>query len=653
MPWKKRKVLNMFGRHLQTKLICSFLAVIVMLSLAVALLGFHIIKRNIIDQAQTQVKNDLNFAREIYQCEVNKVYNLVRLSTARYFLRDAIVANDLKPILARLHQIRKDEALDILTLTDASGKVIARTRNPAVLGDNQARDELVSYVLAEKKPVSGTVLIERTELLKESVELADQAQIQLVNTPRAKPTKAKAQTSGMMIKAASPVFDYEGTLIGVLYGGNLLNRKYAIVDRVQRIVFQHVKYKGQNIGTATIFQDDMRIATNVLREDGSRAVGTRVAEDVYHQVLENGLPWIGRAFVLNDWYKTAYEPINNTKGRIIGMLYVGTLEKPFNALARNTMVAFFAIVAATALLAFVLSLIVTACVSRPLANLVKATGKLASGELGHLVATRTGVAELDQLAEAFNNMSAKLDERDKNLSVSNAKLTALNKNYIDLIGFVAHELKGVLATIVMNVCSVNDEYLGALNDKQKRALDGAARNLDYLALTIQKFLNLGKIEKGELKANRKQTKMREDIFERTVDALLAAAERKGMQIENKIARDLKTNIDPELMRIVAGNLVSNAVKYGNEGSVTLISSSESDGKIRIEVYNESVPLSASQQAQLFKRFSRLDTQATRLAKGTGLGLFITREIIQIHGGKIWVEAREKGNAFIFEIARGI
>ena len=643
----------MFGRHLQTKLICSFLAVIVMLSLAVALLGFHIIKRNIIDRAQTQVKNDLNFAREIYQGEVDKVYNLVRLSTARYFLRDAIVANDLKPILARLHQIRKDEALDILTLTDASGKVIARTRNPTVLGDNQAQDELVIYVLAEKKPVSGTVLIKRTELLKESIELADQAQIQLVNTPRAKPTKAKAQTSGMMIKAASPVFDYEGKLIGVLYGGNLLNRKHTIVDRVQRIVFQHVKYKGQNIGTVTIFQDDMRIATNVLREDGSRAVGTRVAEDVYHQVLENELPWIGRAFVLNDWYKTAYEPINNTKGRIIGMLYVGTLEKPFNALARNTMVAFFAIVAATALLAFVLSLIVTACVSRPLANLVKATGKLASGELGHLVATRTGVAELDQLAEAFNNMSAKLDERDKNLSVSNAKLTALNKNYIDLIGFVAHELKGVLATIIMNVCSVNDEYLGALNDKQKRALDGAVRNLDYLALTIQKFLNLGKIEKGELKANRKQTKMREDIFEHTVDALRAAAERKGMQIENKIARDLKTNIDPELMRIVAGNLVSNAVKYGNEGSVTLISSSESDGKIRIEVYNESVPLSASQQAQLFKRFSRLDTQATRLAKGTGLGLFITREIIQIHGGKIWVEAREKGNAFIFEIARGI
>lgn len=643
----------MFGRHLQTRLIVSFLALIVMLSLAVALLGFHIIKRDIMDRAQTQVRNDLNFAHEIYQGEVDKICDLVRLSAARYFLRDAIVANDLKPILERFHQIRIDEALDILTLTDASGKVVARARNPALLGDNQADDELVSRVLAEKKPVGGTVVADRSELLKESAELADQAQIQLVNTPRAKPTEAKEQTAGMIIKAACPVFDYDGKLIGVLYGGNLLNRRHTIVDRVKRIVFQHVQYNGKDIGTVTIFQDDMRIATNVLREDGSRAVGTRVSEDVYRQVLENGLPWIGRAFVLNDWYKTAYEPIKNTHGRIIGMLYVGTLERPFNALARNTMLAFFGIVAAAALLAFVLSLIVATCVSRPLANLVTAAGKLAAGELGQLVETRTGVTELDQLAEAFNNMSAKLDERDKNLSVSNAKLAASNKNYIDLIGFVAHELKGVLATVMMNVCSVNDEYLGVLNEKQKRALDGASRNLDYLALTVKKFLNLGKIEKGELKANRTEVKICEDIFEHTVNSLLARAEHKGMQIENKIARDLKANLDAELMHIVAGNLISNAIKYGNEGSVISIASSESDSKIRIEVYNESVPLSTVQQAQLFKRFSRLDTPATRLVKGTGLGLFITKEIIQIHGGKIWTEAREKGNAFIFELAREI
>ncbi len=334
-----------------------------------------------------------------------------------------------------------------------------------------------------------------------------------------------------------------------------------------------------------------------------------------------------------------------------GALNLGKPERPHGAFARNTIFAFLGIVAATALLAFILSLIIAASVSKPLANLVTATGKLAAGELGHLVDTRTGVAELDQLAEAFNHMSAKLDARDKTLSVSKAKLEASNKNYLDLIGFVAHELKGALATVVMSVCSVHDEYLGPLNDKQKRALGGATRNLDYLALTVKKFLNLGKIEKSELKLNRTEIKMREDIFEHAANALLAGAERKGMQIDNRMAQDLKANADSELMRIVAGNLIGNAIKYGNEGSTIGISSSLKDDKVRIEVYNDSAPLTSGQQAQLFKRFSRLDTPATRAAKGTGLGLFITKEIIQLHGGKIWTEAREKGNAFIFELER--
>jgi two-component system NtrC family sensor kinase len=641
----------MQSQHLKTRIFFSFLAVIVMLSLAFALLGFYIIKREIIDRAQAQVRFDLNFARELYQGEVDKVYDVVRFTAARYFLRDAIIKNELQNELEKFCQIRQDESLDILTITDASGKVIAMARNPASKGDDQANDELVASVLAEKKPACGTVIISSAELLRESADLAEQARIKLINTPRAKPTAEQEQTSGMMIKAACPIFDYDNKLIGIIYGGNLLNRRHAIVDRVKKIVFQEAKYDGKDIGNATIFQDDLRITTNVLKEDGSRAVGTRVSADVYRQVVENGVPWVGRAFVVNDWYKTAYEPIKNTKGRVIGMLYVGTLKKPFDALARNIMLALLLIVCTAAGLSLILSLILAACVSKPLNNLLQATGKLASGDLGHMVETRTGVTELDQLAGAFNAMSAKLDERDKTLSISNSKLAVLNKNYIDLIGFVSHELKGILASIVMSVCSVHDEFFGALNEKQKQALNGAMRNLDYLAATVKKFLNLGKIEKGELKVNRTAVKVREEIFERASNSLLAIAARKGIQIKNHIAGDLILNVDPELMQIVAGNLITNAIKYGTEDGEILITSNQLNGKTRLEVYNDSVPLTSEQQAQLFKRFVRLDTPATRKEKGTGLGLFISQEIIQLHGGKIWTEAREKGNTFIFEIAK--
>ena len=74
----------------------------------------------------------------------------------------------------------------------------------------------------------------------------------------------------MMLEAAAPIFDYQNNLIGILYGGILLNRNFEIVDEIKSTVFQDLQYKGQDIGTATIFQDDLRISTNVKNGDGSQ-----------------------------------------------------------------------------------------------------------------------------------------------------------------------------------------------------------------------------------------------------------------------------------------------------------------------------------------------------------------------------------------------
>ena len=71
------------------------------------------------------------------------------------------------------------------------------------------------------------------------------------------------------------MFDFEHRFIGVVYGGVLLNRNHEIVDKIKQTVFQGLQYRGQDMGTATIFQDDLRISTNVLNAEGSRAIGTR------------------------------------------------------------------------------------------------------------------------------------------------------------------------------------------------------------------------------------------------------------------------------------------------------------------------------------------------------------------------------------------
>jgi len=126
-----------------------------------------------------------------------------------------------------------------------------------------------------------------------------------------------------------------------LTGGVLLSRNYEIVDRIKNIVFKDAKYKGKEIGTATIFLGDLRISTNVMDKEGNRAIGTRVSAEVHDQVLERGLPWIQRAFVVDDWYITAYEPIRDIQDRIVGILYVGLLESRYAVMKERLILLFF------------------------------------------------------------------------------------------------------------------------------------------------------------------------------------------------------------------------------------------------------------------------------------------------------------------------
>jgi hypothetical protein len=99
-----------------------------------------------------------------------------------------------------------------------------------------------------------------------------------------------------------------------------------LVDTVRGTVFQGETYKGRSVGTATIFLGDARISTNVMTADGQRALGTRVSPEVREHVLGKGKLWTDRAFVVSDWYITAYRPIEDISSRRVGMLYVGVLD---------------------------------------------------------------------------------------------------------------------------------------------------------------------------------------------------------------------------------------------------------------------------------------------------------------------------------------
>jgi two-component system NtrC family sensor kinase len=259
-----------------TKLILSYLAIIIMTSAIFTVTGIQIISDRIVAETQEKVSHDLNSAREIYRGELKHVNDVVRLSAERFFIKDAILAGDMNAAAVELVKIKEGESLDVLTITDETGKIILRANAPEKLDPGGGYDEIVSAVLLNEATVMGTAIVSGEELLQESILLAEQAQFQFIDTPMARERTETEESAGMMLKAAAPIFDYEGKLIGVLYGGTLLNRNYEIVDGIKQTVFEDLQYQGKEIGTATIFQNDVRISTNVRNEDGSRAIGTRI-----------------------------------------------------------------------------------------------------------------------------------------------------------------------------------------------------------------------------------------------------------------------------------------------------------------------------------------------------------------------------------------
>src|SRR5690606_17694982 len=175
------------------------------------------------------------------------------------------------------------------------------------------------------KPATGVDIFENADLERLSPDLAARARLPLVSTPNAVPTERTEETRGMVVQSASPVTLGDGRA-AVLVGGILLNQNLVFIDTINDLVYREASLPESSQGTATLFLDDVRISTNVRLFEGRRALGTRVSAAVRSAVLGEGRTWLDSAFVVNDWYISAYEPITDRRGERVGMLYVGFLE---------------------------------------------------------------------------------------------------------------------------------------------------------------------------------------------------------------------------------------------------------------------------------------------------------------------------------------
>jgi two-component system NtrC family sensor kinase len=640
------------AKHLQglripitTRLTLSFLLVIIMTSAIFTVAGIQLIGERIVAEAQETVKRDLNSAREIYMGRLRDINDVVRLTADRYIIITALNSGNPEDASAELRRIKQKESLDILTITDATGTVLLRANNRDLVGDYQvgddrSGDELVAAVLSDRVPVAATSIISELELLKESPLLAEQAYFRFIDTPMARTRNEAEETSGMILKAAAPIFDYEGNFLGVVYGGILLNRNYEIVDEVKQTVFQGLKYKGEDIGTATIFQDDVRISTNVMNKDGSRAIGTRIMEEVYDQVILNDQSWIDRAYVVNNWYITAYEPIEDLNHRRIGILYVGILEQKYLDIKTEIIFAFLTIMIIGVLITMAFSYFISQRISIPIRKLVAASREIADGNLNAKVEFQSG-DELGKLAYTFNKMSMALKERDEQLKEFTRK-KIMESEKLALIGQlsanVAHELNNPLQGIVTysHLLLENKPAQDAENDSLQKIVIQANRCRDIIRGLLD-FSRQRKPDKTLCDVN--------DVLTGCISLLERQAIFQNIQIRYVLQTDLpKAVIDPSQIERVFINLLVNAAE-AMDGNGQLALSTRFDPLerfIELEFKDSGHGISRENLEKIFDPF--FTTKDT--GHGVGLGLAISYGIVKEHKGTISVESEiGKGTTF--------
>lgn len=624
--------------------------------------GIYVINSRINVMAQEKVRTDLNAAREVYGNEIGHIRDVVRFSANMPAAVKAISLADRKGLGTLFSTLLRDEQLDILTVVDVKGRVIYRAGNPAAFGDLLPDDPLVRQSLAGRV-TAGSLIFPEERLSLEGGKLARQALIEVILTERAKPELKMHERSGMMMVASAPMLNAGGKISGALYGGVLLNGNNAVVDKIKQIVYEGVQFQGKDVGTATIFLDDVRITTNVQTLDNKRAIGTRLSAEVYNRVIRMREKWVDRAFVVNDWYFSAYEPILDLNGGVIGSLYVGMREQPNTALKKKIGFLFAGVLLAGSLFGLVVSGFIGSLLSRPIMELKKAVQRFSAGERSLRIEVETG-DEIGELALEFKNMTVALVQREAAISELNRNLELKvqertaeleEKNLLlmktqselvraeklaavgELAAGVAHEINNPMAIIRGNAEVLLMELPPDHPSREEAEI--IARQVGRVKRIVGNLLSFA----------RKQPKIIRQVMivpllKEIVEQLKHHVSLANIRVNWELPPDgIDLDGDEEQLRQVFTNLVINAVQaMEGSGSVTIRAVAGSGNDCcRVEIEDTGNGIPPEQLKDIFTPFFTTKTS------GTGLGLSVSYGIVKEHGGTISAQSKSgAGSVFV-------
>ncbi|MGN5090563.1 sensor histidine kinase [Aeromonas hydrophila] len=533
--------------------------------------------------------------------------------------------------------------------------------------------------LAAGRSISHFVVWSREQLLALSPALASRAVLEREYDP-----VAGQETRGLVSLSLTPVMGRDGSLWGVLEGGELINGSTRLVDELKGQVFAKNTLPAGSIGTVTLFLGDLRVSTNVPASSSrqlGRAVGTRVSAPVREQVLGRGEPWIDRAFVHDAWYVSGYEPLLGANGERIGMLYVGFLEWPIIRTYLTNLLELGSGVVVLLLLSGLLVYRGARDLFTPIERMHKVVRQVQAGQ-----PARIGVLAFDpdhelaqlgrqfdamldqqaahqqQLARSADELEQKVAERTQSLEQKTAELehhihmlTQARQQLLiseklaalgELCAGVAHEINNPLAVILGNVELMKLE-LG----------EAAAPVSEELALVLAQIERIRAITRSLLQYSRPGDYETAPVWQHLtpiIEESLTLVRSALRQQQVALVADLKAQQPIEadrqqLLQVLINLLVNASHALGEQGEIRVESRDWLDdaGALQgaeVRVIDNGSGIEAAIIDKIFDPF--FTTRAT----GTGLGLALSHRIISRWGGELLVDSTPgQGSCFTIRL----
>ncbi|WP_296495512.1 cache domain-containing protein [Rhodoferax sp.] len=598
----------------------------------------------------TKVRSDLAVAHGYFDQVLSEVGTGTQALANAHTLHLALAAQEPLALNQELVQARQRLSFDFVNLYTLDGQLLSASWQDAVDAANRPSHRLPDAPGVQLQRLS------RAELLTLAPHLGPRLNIALIPTQGAATSARSVEDQALVMLASFAVADAQGQPLAWLRAGVLLNQNLALIDHINQIVYPEGSLPLGSVGTATLFLDDVRITTNVRLFQDQRAIGTRVSQAVREAVLVRGETWLDRAFVVNDWYVSAYEPLLNGQRERVGMLYVGYLEAPFRQTKHGLLAVVVGIFAIAMVLAAWLSLRWARSIFQPVelmnrtmqqvqdGNAAARVGPLAQqDELGALA------SHLDQLLIAVDDktctlqrwgqeLDAKVTERTRALAESHQSLQQAQAQLVkseklaaigQLTASVAHEINNPIAVMQGNL-DLMRETLGQHALPVAPELKLMDQQIERMRLIVTQLLQYARPNDyaGYVEAVDVNHALASSLV--LVEHLL---NRTHISVQRQWLASQRVNINQQELQQVLINLIINAVQAMPEGGELLLRSvnqTDTEGRegVLIEVCDTGPGLGAAVHDKLFSPFF------TTKNEGNGLGLWISQGLVERYGGGI-------------------